>query len=67
MPEALHTAFQVPPEDAVAEAMAVRTVPAVAVAVVVDTGGHIADGAVCAGEATENSIHYLSIERQVPS
>ena len=49
------------------EAMAVRTVPAVAVAVVVDTGGHIADGAVCAGEATENSIHYLSIERQVPS
>ena len=66
MPEALHTAFQVPPEDAVVEAMAVRTVPAVAVAVVVD-GGHIADGAVCAGEATENSIHYLSIERQVPS
>ena len=61
MPEALIPRSGAP-EDAVAEAMAVRTVPAVAVAVVVDTGGHIADGAVCAGGNGE-LIHYKSIER----
>ena len=58
-----------PPEVAGAEATVVKSVPAVAVAAVdtvVDTGGHLADGAVWAGKATENSIHYLRIERQVP-